>query len=52
MDDERYYAEACEIDARIFGKDYDDADKEIVAQQIAEANQGDNDEAEAIKYGY
>lgn len=50
--DEEYDFIACEIDIRVFNRDFDDVDKEITNQQIAESRQGDNDEEMAIKFGY
>lgn len=49
-----YYidGDTVEIDARVLTKDFDDADKEIIAQQKYEASLGDNDEEMAQKLGY
>ena len=41
-----------QIFAPVLGNDFDNVDKDIINQQIEEANKGDNDEEEAIKYGY
>lgn len=54
MEDIYYFTDGdtVEIDARVLTKDFDDADKEIIAQQMYEASLGDNDEEMAQKFGY
>ena len=51
MDDELYFAEACEIDTRLFGNDYDIISQQDIDREIEEANRGDNDEEAERLYG-
>lgn len=50
--DEDFDIIACEFDARVFNQDFDDADKAVFNQQLAEANLSDEDAEMAAKFGY
>lgn len=54
MEEIYYYdqGDTVEIDPRVFNKDFDDVDKDIYNQAIAEANQSDENEEAAIRFGY
>lgn len=41
-----------EIYNKVFGKDFDDVDKDIINQQIAKANTDDINEEDAKVFGY
>lgn len=40
------------INPNIFGRDFDDYYEQCVREEIAAANQGDDDEEMAAKFGY